>query len=338
MRISRWAIVLAIGVLGGCDGAVKDKSAVTPTPEATPAAVQATTPQDPSRRSAAAKNTMTANEVAAEARGNVKCPATITSIREAGAPVDDVVGVRPGMSYDEAVNVVLCTNELIVVTPENSRGFNIQFFGQKVRQGFNARFAEPKVEKTSKELMQEMQDRALARGSNTVIEDMKPGQSKWYVGTIGMPGQERVINVAREEWFDESRNPTVASVEEALMTKYGTATRKRDAGPYRSVTWAYDPMNQLITESSPLYDRCTGIAHPNAGVHLSPDCGTVVQADIYSLKDNPAVARYLQVGVVDQADGYELLMATEKGLQAAEAERQRKEVENASKNAVSPTL
>ena len=51
------------------------------------------------------------------------------------------LGVRPGMTYDEAANVILCTNDLMVVQAD-SRGFQIKTFGQTLRQGFNARFAE----------------------------------------------------------------------------------------------------------------------------------------------------------------------------------------------------
>jgi len=158
------------------------------------------------------KGNATAQEVAEEMRGDVSCPARIkTPSRDPKAPIDDVLGVRPGMTYEEAANVVLCSADLMVVQPD-SRGFQIKTYGQTLRQGFDGRFAQAKVEKTSKQIMQEMQDSAIARSGNRVAEpDVKPGQSKWYVGTMGLPGQERVINAAREEWFQEGRNPTMDS-------------------------------------------------------------------------------------------------------------------------------
>jgi YD repeat-containing protein len=269
----------------------------------------------------------------------VKCPPQIaTPARAPDAPVDDVVGVRPGMTYDEAAAVVMCTNDLMVVTPETRRGFQIQTFGQTLRQGFNARLAEEKVEKTSKQIMEEMQDAAMARGSNRVVRDVKPGQSKWYVGTMGMPGQERVLSAAREEWFAAGRNPTRASVEQALREKYGTPTRSQDDGNNRSLTWAYDPFGRLITETSPLFNQCYGQASPDAGVNLSPDCGIVVAAQIGAMRDNPDLAEYLQASVVDQANGYEALQATEQALQAMENQRRAQQVEEAAKNADAPQL
>jgi hypothetical protein len=283
--------------------------------------------------------TATAEQVAEEMRGDVRCPARMhTKARDPKAPTDDVLGVRPGMTYEEAANVVMCTNDLMVVQPDG-RGFQIQTYGATLRQGFGARFAKPRVEKTSKQIMQEMQDDAFGRGGNRVNEDMKPGDSKWYVGTIGLPGEERVINVAREEWFAEGRNPTMESVEEALVKKYGSPTRSQPpAGGQKYITWAYDTFGRPITETSPLFNRCTGVADPDGGANFSPDCGEVVTATIYSMPDNPALGRFFQVGVVDQAGGYQALTATEQGLQQLDAARKAQQVKDAAKNADSPRL
>jgi len=282
----------------------------------------------------------TAAEVAEEARGDVDCPPRIKSAaRDAKAPVDDVVGVRPGMTYEEAANVVMCTNDLIVVQADTSRGFDIKTYGQTLRQGFSARFAEPRVVKTSKQIMEEMQDDFIARSGNAVRQDMKPGQSKWYVGTMGMPGQERVFSAAREEWFEEGHNPTVGSVEQALLKKYGTPTRHQPpAGGRIYLTWAYDTFGRLVTETSPLFNQCQGVNDPNGGANLSPDCGLVVSAIAFPMTDNPALAQFIQVGVVDQARGYEALTATDQAFQQQEAQRRAKEVEAAAKNADAPEL
>lgn len=287
------------------------------------------------------KASATAAEVAKEVRGDVDCPAKISlAPRAAGAPVDDVVGVRPGMTYEEAAAVVLCSNELLVEKPETSAGVQIQTYGQTVRQGFSAQFAEPRVEKTSQQIMQEMQDNAMRRTSNRVVRDIKPGQSEWFVGTMGMPGKERVTSVARREWFEAAHNPSIASIEKALMGKYGTPTKRQGNGPnqYRNLIWAYDPLGRLVTETSPLFNQCNGASDPNGGANFSPDCGIVVSAAIYAMPDNPDLSQYMQVGVVDQAGGYEAIMATEKGLQQIDAQRRAKEVEEAAKNANAPKL
>ena len=73
-------------------------------------------------------------------------------------------------------------------------------------------------------------------------------------------------------------------------------------------------------------------------MNLSPDCGTVVSALILPLRENPDLAASIQVGVVNQAGGYELLTATEQGLQQAAQQRRAQETAKAAKNAAAPKL
>lgn len=294
----------------------------------------------PSQSSAAkAASSATAEEVAEEARGKVRCPAKIkTPARASNTPVDDVVGVRPGITFDEAANVVMCTHELMVVATDAGRRFNIQTYGQTIRQGFSARFAEPRVQKTSQQIMKEMQDDMLARSGNARRDDMKPGQAKWYVSTMGVPGEERVIAAAREEWFEEGRNPTMDSVAQALSKKYGVPTHNQDSGSTRVLTWSYDPLGRRLTETSPLYHQCRGTADPDGATNFSPDCGVVVMAMLVATRENPGLARYLQVGSMDQATGYEAITGTERALQQLDEQRKAKELEAAGKNANAPQL
>ena len=300
-------------------------------PAATPAAAAKSKP--------AGQGAASAEQVAKEARADVSCPAKIKSApRASGAPVDDVLGVRPGLSYDEALNAVLCTHDLLVAQVDITRGFNINTQGQKLRQGFGARYAEPRVEWSAKRAKIDGMDDIVARSGNAARQDMKPGQAKWFVGTMGLPGQERVINVARDEWFEAGANPTITSVEQALANKYGKPTKRQNSNGQRYFTWSYDPANRQITETSPLFNRCSGSAGPNAGVNLSPDCGTVVSALILPLRENPDLAASMQVGVVNQAGGYQLLTATEQGLQQAEQQRRAQETAKAAKNAAAPKL
>jgi len=285
------------------------------------------------------KDAETAEQVARAARANVSCPAKNKSApRAVGAPVDDVIGVRPGMSYEEAANAVLCSHDLLVVQLDVTRGFNIKTQGQKLRQGFGARFAEPRVEWTAKRAQAESLDQMLARSGNAARDDMKPGQARWYVGTMGLPGQERVVNVAREERFDTGASPTIASVEQALLSKYGAATKHQNNQGQRYITWSYDPEGRLVTQGGPLFNRCSGNASPNGAVNLSPDCGTVVTAIVAPLRENPDLALSLQVGVVDQAGGYRLVTGTEQALLQADQQRREQETAKAIKNAAPPKL
>jgi hypothetical protein len=84
--------------------------------------------------------------------------------------------------------------------------------------------------------------------------------------------------------------------------------------------------------------RCTPMSDPDGGTNFSPDCGIVVAAHVDPTRDNPALARSMSVGVVDQAGGYELITQTEKTLQSGEMRRRQQEVEHAARNADQPQL
>jgi hypothetical protein len=283
-----------------------------------------------------------AEEVARQGRANVDCPAKVASPpRAEKAAVDDVVGVRPGLTYEEAMNVVLCSHPLLVAGPATGRGFDLKApQAATLRQGFVARLAEPRVVKTSKQILQEMQRDTIARGGNAVREDLKPGQMKWYVATMGLQGQERVISVAREERFAAEQPATVDSVTAALLKKYGTPTQNQRASSSRLplLRWAYDPLGRLVTETSPLYGRCMGSSDPDGGVNLSPDCGIVIQAMLIPQKANPDLVDRMQVGVVDQAGGYRAITSTEQALGQIDQQRRAQEVDKAGKNSKAPTL
>ena len=283
-----------------------------------------------------------AEVVAKQARGDLSCPARVASMKRAdNAPVDDVLGVRPGLTYEEALNAVLCTHDLLVSAPATGRGFDLKApDARSVRQGFSAAFAEPHVVKSSRKIMQDMQIESMARGGNAVHEDLKPGQARWFVATMGLPGRERVLSVAREERFASEQSPTIDTVMGALMKKYGTATKAQPgtSGQLPIVRWAYDPQGRLVTADSPLFNRCSGTSDPNGGVNLSPDCGIVVQAMLVPQKTNPVLVERMQVGVVNHGDGYQMLVATKQSLVQSDQQRQATEVEKATKNAKAPTL
>jgi hypothetical protein len=164
-----------------------------------------------------------AEQVAKEMRGNVRCPAKASTQPPAGTPVDDVTGIRPGMSWDEAANFVMCDNPLMVVS-ESSRNFGINTYGQHIRQGFDGTFAQPRVVKNSQQILEDMRKAEMLRSENAYIAPLQPGQSRYFVSTMGLPGKEQVLSVAREEYYADGKQPTMDSVKQALIGKYGPPT------------------------------------------------------------------------------------------------------------------
>ena len=239
------------------------------------------------------------------------CPVKASTARRVGAPVDDVVAVRPGMSWAEAANIVMCDNALLVVAETTSRDFNINTYGAKVRQGFEAKFAEARVEKTGKEIAQEMQEEMMRRGSNAYTPPLQPGQIRYFVSTLGVPGQERVLSVSRQEYYPSGQLPGVENTERALIAKYGPPSKTLDRaastsfdGGFRNLYWQYDTLGRKITETSPLIMQCLADPSPDAATSLSPDCGVIVSASIMRSSSNPGLAHGMAVASQNGAEGF----------------------------------
>ncbi|MGA0545268.1 hypothetical protein ACO2Q1_08340 [Brevundimonas sp. VNH65] len=278
--------------------------------------------------------------VANEARGKVRCPARIaTPAPAAGSPTVDVIGLRPGLTYDEAANLVLCDNPLMTVTEEKYRGFNIDNGGQSWRKGFTGAFAQAQSNLTPEQQLQETLREASARSAGARPRDeVNPGESRVYVATIGLPGQERVISASRRERYADGANPTMANVVAALTGKYGAPTADDDQGRRRVLKWAYDPSGRRILETSPYFFSCSAPANPDSGSNLSPKCGVVVQAELVAGNDNPDLAESLSVGVIDQAGGYRLLSEVEQAFANQDQARRAAEVERAAAQGAAPKL
>ncbi len=281
-----------------------------------------------------------AEAVAAEARGRVRCPAPIqTPAAAPGTPVVDVIGLRPGLTYDEAANIVLCDNPRMVVEEETYRGFSLETGGQTYRKGFTGAFAQPAQTLTPQEMMQQSLDQAAARSAGAAMpDDVLPGESKIYVATLGLPGEERVISASRRERFADGQNPAMANLVEALTAKYGAPTATDDQGSDRMLRWAYDPSGRRILETSPYFFSCGAPADPDSGSNLSPNCGVVVEARIRPKRDNPELAESLAVGVIDQAGGFALIERTEQAFLGQEQARRAEEVARATAQTDAPKL
>lgn len=309
LPVTASALVLLLGACGGSSGSSESSAPSSSAPAA-----------DKFKE-------MTAEQVAKHARKGLKCPPKIsTPARGEGGPIDDVVGVRPGLSYDESVNATLCDNPLLVVAENTRRGFQIPTYGVTLRQGFDAAFAEPVVELSRREYERQTMDRIMNRDSGRVLE---PGQIRFYVATMGLPGEEKVIRVSREQRFKEGEMPTVEAVVGALQSKYGEASKKQDFDYRLDITWAHDARQRKITETSPLIGSCNGVAKPADGFNLDPKCGVVVKAELLRSRTNNGLVETLMVGSVDQKTGLDLINETEAALLKQNEERKRKEIEDA---------
>jgi hypothetical protein len=281
-----------------------------------------------------------AQQVADEARGKVSCPAKVVTQKPSGAPVDDVVGIFPGMGWNEAQNLVLCDNPLLVAKEDKSGGFSIESHGVALRSGFEAHFAEgekPKY-KSVHEAEAALSAQMTARDNGASEDPMKPGYVRYYVGTIGLPNQERVNSVSRQEYFPVGKSPTVQSLRQALVGKYGEPTSSQTEGADLILRWEYDPTGRKITETSPLYNTCRTDVGFKTSMRVTPDCGVTVGVRVTSMSDNAGLAHGISAMSINSAQTYKMVTDTEAALNGADAQRQASELQNAAKAAPAPKI
>lgn len=318
-RIGLVAAALVLSLLGGCS----DKKAAPATPMSA-AGAYAGNPQPAQGRSAA--------EVAQSARKDLRCPAEVTlPARPENQPVDDLMGIRPGMRYEEAANVILCTDDLLTMSKNDRRGFSLETYGTKLRQGFEMKPAAADMPMTQEALMARMREESRQRNSFVRVRDVPPGHSKWAVGTMGLPGEEKVISVIREQWFETDKLPPAATVEQALTKKYGepTARNRHDA---HALTWAFDTRGRPITETSRLYETCRIASQMDARLTLSPDCGLIIAARLNPPHGNDQLVEFLEIHIADQAGGFTAIRETQEGLLSLNESRKARELEQAAGN------
>lgn len=283
-----------------------------------------------------ARGDATAEAVADEARGRLRCPATAPP-SPVGLPVHDIQGVRPGMSLADARALVLCSHPLLVPTIDSTNRFNLETHGVRLVQGFSARLARPRVRRTPQEIMADMQQAAMDRGMNRAPREVLPGEMAWSLGVMGMPGDEVVTDVAREEWYPEGREPAVSSVRAALERKYGAPTFSRQQGVQQVLRWAYLPSGARTTDQ-PGRTTCATNPYRTASVSYTEACGVVVEVVIDGLPDNPALARSTQLRAVHQAAAVARIAATGEQLRLRELARRNAQLNDARKRGVSPTF
>jgi hypothetical protein len=155
---------------------------------------------------------------------------------------------------------------------------------------------------------------------------------------MGLPGQEQVVSVAREESFAEGKQPTVDSLKKALIAKYGEPSQENDSGANSRLYWEYDPSGAKITKGSPRLGICQIDVGSDAATSLSTGCGVTVGAGIQGASNNPGLVRSFAVTSQNGAQAIAVLKSTEDALKLAADARKAKELNDASKKARAPKL
>lgn len=219
---------------------------------------------------------------------------------------DDIVGLRPGMTYDEVVALVEGRDDVTLV--ETAEQWIRQSHGIPTRQLLRAGNGVPCAEG---EKPQRVAGHTVCDTLRGRFEARKEGTNEIMVAFTGMPGEERVGIVWRRLVFAEGKSPTVDSLLEALIGKYGEAhIRATDSGYYSmshrhgttALNWLYDPTGNAIVGNDTLLSRCVNGPKPwfAADHSWNGGCGLTVRAEIIPVPGNNLLALELNVSVLHQ--------------------------------------
>ncbi|MEH6488454.1 hypothetical protein [Hyphomonas oceanitis] len=270
-----------------------------------------------------------AKESADHGLGKLKCPAKIRT--QTKGP--DIIGLKLGMSRDEAVNIVRCHADDAYIEFEDRwfepRGFNMHETTLE-KQAFVALSGETSAcDYSSFDRMQRCG--AGGRQWDHVSEKIK-------VATPGIPGGETVVGVWRTQTFKEGETPAVDSVIAALTKKYGRfQVRQVDHvnnnlwSDRIELAWVRDADDTPLSEADPALGACARNvrARVDEGQVWRDGCGLTIAATLLAPRTNPAVVGEFSVGMMNQGALYAYQEALQLQLDDIETKRRANELEKA---------
>ncbi len=234
-----------------------------------------------------------------------KCPhAPTMAPRSPDAPVDDVADLRPNMSFEDVEAVLECRGDILNF--DTAREWARKSHGIETRQLLRAADGDicPAEERIA--------GSGACEDGGYRFEPLQNVNQEFIVAFAGLPGAERAGIIWRRTVFPEDEYPTVSSLQEALVEKYGQPNVSANQEGYYSLghrrgsvtySWVYDPTGAPIPRSdSARLSRCVNGPRPTFQKQMSWNgaCGLTVRAEIMPAQGNTVLARELNVVVIDQ--------------------------------------
>lgn len=258
----------------------------------------------------AAKAEVAAAQAARQARqksaAGRRCPhEPALAARAPAAPVDDVAGLRPGMSFDDVEAVLECGGELAHFDLKPQWARNSQ--GLATRQLLRAADGEPCPAELRVDGGKGCEDGGYG------FAPLQDVTQEVLVAFAGMPGAEQAGVIWRRTRFPDGAYPTVSSLREALAQKYGPPHLRSTQEGYYSLgqrrgtvvdSWVYAPGSRPIARGdSARLARCVNGPRPTFHKRMgwNGSCGLTVRAEIVLAPNQSALARELNVVVIDQS-------------------------------------
>ncbi|NGX14793.1 hypothetical protein [Wenzhouxiangella sp. XN24] len=235
----------------------------------------------------------------------------VTAKADKSAVPGDIVGVSPGMSFDEAVAILECRSDVRVVDTAplwTSR----ENFGLATRGMLRGTDGVP---------CQDFEAPACEQGAYG-LGPMRKLRTEYVAGLTGMPGEEVVRAVWRRSRFSEADGQSIQALTTALSQKYGVPQIQAEGNHLRlnnlragstNLVWVFDvkghampvPASQF-NNAAMQFEQCINGPKPafTAAQSWNSGCGLTIRAEIVPLPGNSLVAGEFNMVVMHQRDLY----------------------------------
>ncbi|HYD12305.1 MAG TPA: hypothetical protein VEC11_05615 [Allosphingosinicella sp.] len=224
-------------------------------------------------------------------------------------PQNDILGVDLGMSADDAHRVLSCAEG----------NYTVEFTSGGFSTARTANGPAP---------------RGLLRASRGDDEQV-------LVYLAGMPGQERVVGLARRVRFPTGSEPATDQLTQSIRAKYGALSPRTTAPGYQILAAAFSPEGQQLAPDSFELSSCTGpqLDGAHGGINqISEGCGMTVLFHTSPARSNPNLVGEFKLRVIDQRAAVTALNAIESNARRMQEQQQELDTERARSENRTPEL
>lgn len=243
------------------------------------------------------------------------CPPKLAGAPPAsGGNVDDIVGLRPGLSFNDTLALLECRDDIRVIqtaalwtAPEN--------FGIPTRQLLRASDGIPCTEK------QAARANACDTGGGR-FEPLRDVTREYIVAFTGLPEEEVARVVWRRTVYGAEDKQAISVLSQALIEKYGAPQLQATGTHLRlndvragatNLAWLNSregapmmPPSSQFSNAAMNWETCVNGLKPQFATRQawSSGCNLTIRAEILPQPDNGLLARELNMVVVNQRDLY----------------------------------
>jgi hypothetical protein len=247
----------------------------------------------------------------------------------------EVVGLPLGASLESTLTFLKCYQEGSVINIEpkfadvetnnlETRGLIEAYYGfrkKTTQEMFDDAEAERRNPQGSES---QIAIRSLSQrvGGPDTYKQIAPKAEYFAIGAVGMPGQEKVVQIERTQSFQEGSRPAVADLISALNQKYGQPQQEDKTSRYNKLIWAFDQSGQPLAKADPRLRECNSIDGS-----WKSTCGLTIVALINNPEQDTALAEQVVVRMTDQAATITAIEAFKQQLASAQSEKINAEIE-----------